>query len=156
MTEQQPNVPEPLAAWAGTWTGSGRGFYPTIEDFEYEEEITLVPTGRPFLLYTSRTWAPGRTRPMHTETGYLRVTDGGAVELLLTQPTGINELHRAEPTGDELDFAMVDLGRSPEAKTVHATRRRWRLIGDRLAYDFWMSHADTPMTHHLEAELDRG
>src|SRR5699024_12596663 len=94
MTEQQRAVPEPLAAWAGTWTGTGRGFYPTIEDFDYEEEITLVPTGRPFLLYTSRTWTPGRTRPMHTETGYLRVTNDGAVELLLTPPTGINALPR--------------------------------------------------------------
>jgi len=29
------------------------------------------------------------------------------------------------------------------------------LDGGTLVYDLWMAHADTPLTHHLHAELRR-
>ena len=142
-----------LAAFAGHWIGGGEGHYPTIEDFAYEEEITLAPSGRPFLIYQSRTWSPGRTKPMHTESGYLRRTDSGAVELLLSQPTGFTELHRGELIDGVLELSMHAIGASPEAKPVHATRRRLAIEDGELRYNMWMSHADTPMTHHLRAQL---
>lgn len=144
-----------LAAFAGHWIGGGEGFYPTIEDFTYEEEITLTPSGKPFLMYHSRTWSTGRTMPLHTENGYLRRTHSGAVELLIAQPTGFTELHRGELVDGVLDFSMESLGASPESKPVHATRRRLRIENGALRYDMWMSHADTPMTHHLTAALNR-
>ncbi|WP_024796182.1 FABP family protein [Tomitella biformata] len=144
-----------LAAFAGHWTGTGTGHYPTIADFAYEEEITFTPSGRPFLTYHSRTWSPGRTKPMHTENGYLRRTGSGAVELLISQPTGFTELHRGELVDGVLELELVNLGASPEAKPVHATRRRLTVAEEVVGYDMWMSHADTPMTHHLTAELRR-
>ena len=144
-----------LAVFAGHWIGGGEGHYPTIEDFTYEEEITLTVSGRPFLTYHSRTWSPGRTKPMHTENGYLRRTGAGAVELLVSQPTGFTELHRGDLVDGVLDLSLVSLGASPEAKPVHATRRRLSVVDGALGYDMWMSHADTPMTHHLNAVLRR-
>lgn len=144
-----------LAAFAGHWIGAGEGHYPTISDFAYEEEITLTPSGKPFLTYHSRTWSPGRTKPMHTENGYLRRTDSGAVELLISQPTGFAEIHRGALADGVLDLELVSITASPEAKPVHAVRRRLALADETLGYDMWMAHADTPLTHHLKAELRR-
>ncbi len=144
-----------LGAFAGRWIGGGEGFYPTIEDFTYEEELTLTPSGKPFLVYQSRTWSPGRAMSLHTENGYLRKTDSGAVELLISQPTGFTEIHRGTLTDGVLDLAMESIVGSPEAKPVHATGRRFKIVDGVLSYDMWMSHADTPMTHHLNATLRR-
>ena len=41
----------PLAWLVGTWRGKGRGEYPTIEPFEFEQEVVFNHDGRPFLNY---------------------------------------------------------------------------------------------------------
>ncbi|WP_026917291.1 FABP family protein [Gordonia shandongensis] len=148
-------APRSLATFAGLWRGPGEGHYPTIDDFTYTEEIELTEVpGKPFLSYRSRTRAGDDGRALHTEVGYLRpVADG--VELLITQPTGFTEIHRASGDGSLLDFDEHDLGVSPDAKDVRSVRRRWRIDGDTLQYDLWMAFADIPMTHHLRAELRR-
>ncbi|MGF7124832.1 FABP family protein [Rhodococcus sp. TAF43] len=157
MDQTQPDLLAPLgdlAAFAGRWVGGGAGHYPTIDDFAYDEEIELSPSGKPFLFYRSRTRKPGGGMPMHTETGYLRLTDGVA-ELLVTQPTGFVEIHRATLSDGILDFAPHALSASPDAKPVHEIRRRFAVDGDVLSYDMWMAFDTTPMTHHLRAELRR-
>ncbi|CAM2951530.1 FABP family protein [Prescottella defluvii] len=159
MDQTQPDLLAPLgdlAAFAGRWVGGGTGHYPTIDDFAYDEELELTASGKPFLFYRSRTRGPGGGMPMHTETGYLRLTDGVA-ELLITQPTGFVEIHRATLADGVLDFASHTLEASPDAKPVHEIRRRFELLEDGtvLAYDMWMAFDDVPMTHHLRAELRR-
>ncbi|GAA4756827.1 FABP family protein [Gordonia alkaliphila] len=154
-TQSAPSPTDPLAAFAGVWRGAGEGHYPTIDDFTYTEEIELSPVpGKPFLFYRSRTKAGDDGRPLHTETGYLRPA-GDLVELLIAQPTGFVEIQRAALVDGVLDFTEVTLGASPDAKDVHAVRRRFVLDGDTLSYDMWMSFADVPMTHHLRAALQR-
>ncbi|EME15280.1 FABP family protein [Rhodococcus triatomae] len=144
-----------LGVFAGSWTGTGTGHYPTIESFSYEEEIefTEMP-GKPFLAYRSRTWSPARERPLHTENGYLR-RSGGAVELLVSQPTGFVEIQRGDLVDGVLDLTLLSFARSPDAKPVHEVRRRLVVGGDTLTYDLWMAHAETPLTHHLTARLQR-
>ncbi|PTR25579.1 uncharacterized protein DUF1794 [Rhodococcus sp. OK519] len=159
MDQTQPDLLAPLgelAAFAGRWTGGGSGHYPTIDDFSYDEEIELSPSGKPFLFYRSRTRKPGGGMPMHTETGYLRLA-GDTVELLVTQPTGFVEIHRATLSDGVLGFTAHALNASPDAKPVHQIRRRFELLEDgaALAYDMWMAFDTTPMTHHLRAELRR-
>ncbi len=144
-----------LRIFEGTWVGDGHGHYPTIDDFSYEEEVEFTATpGKPFLAYRSRTWSPGRERPMHTESGYLRRA-GRNVELLVSQPTGFVEIQRGEIESGVLDLTPVLVAASPDAKPVHAIRRRFTVAADVLSYDLWMAHADTPLTHHLQAELHR-
>ena len=57
--------------------------------------------GRPFLEWHSHTWlldeAGDRVRPLATELGFWRPLDGGEIELLLTQNTGILEMYVGRP-----------------------------------------------------------
>jgi len=147
----------PVAGLIGRWRGPGHGEYPTVAPFEYTEELTFTDVGKPFLVYLQRTWSP-QGGPMHTETGYLRVSGEGDVEFILAQPTGQTELAEGplvtEPGGfsAQLHSRMVN---AASAKTVEATIRRLRLAGDRLTTSFAMAAVGTPMTHHLSSTLHR-
>jgi hypothetical protein len=96
---------------------------------------------------------------MHAETGYLRGPIDGHVELILAQPTGFGEVATITVAEDAgalvLDGARTVLARSASAKPVEDVRRRFRLDGDTLHYDLWMTYAGHADTHHLRAVLHR-
>ena len=112
------SVPEGLRPLVGTWRGKGRGYYPTIKNFEYDEvrlerlrldfghcdvdvkcsryislalqELTFTHTGKPFLVMVQKTYNPSTKVPMHTETGYLHLVNHGKLLTLTTaDPTGV-------------------------------------------------------------------
>ena len=149
-----------LQGLLGAWHGRGHGDYPTIEPFDYLEEVVIGHVGKPFLAYGQRTRHAETDQPLHAETGYLRPgRDDGTVELVIAQPTGITEVHTGTVTRDDdrlvLDLRCDALGLTPTARRVTAVRRRLEVTGEALAYDLWMGHADTPETHHLAASLHR-
>ena len=149
----------PLAALVGTWHGEGDGAYPTIETFRYREEVEFVHDGRPVLAYRQRTWRIDADTPMHTESGYLRGPIDGRVELVVAQPTGFGEVALLDVREDAealvLEGARTTLTRSPSAKPVADVRRTFRLDGDTLHYDLWMTYGGHEDTHHLRAILHR-
>lgn len=159
MTDLHPDV-EPLGVLLGTWRGSGHGAYPTIEPFDYVEEVTFGHVGKPFLAYQQRTRHAETGLPLHAEAGYLRPGGRpGTAELVIAQPTGITEAH-AGTTSTEDGSLVVDLrceapGLTPTAKRVTVVRRRLVVAGDELTYDLWMGVDETPETHHLHATLHR-
>src|SRR3954470_15687317 len=83
----------PLAWVLGTWEGAGVGGYPTIESFNFGQELSFTHIGKPFLIYASRTWKiedDGTLgRPLCMETGYWRPRPDHQVEVTLAHPTGI-------------------------------------------------------------------
>lgn len=141
----------------GTWRGTGRGEYPSIESFQYTEELTFTDVGKPFLHYAQRTWSPAGA-PMHVETGYLRLPEDGTIELILAQPTGQTELAEGrfapehEGFSAELHSGVVN---SASAKRVDATTRWYHLRSDELTTRFSMAAVGHPMTHHLHSVLTR-
>jgi hypothetical protein len=151
---------EPLAVLLGTWEGEGSGHYPTIEPFTYGERVTFGHTGKPFLTYQQVTWRADDGTPLHAETGYLRAVPGIAigalaVEWVLAHPTGIAEVEEGRLVDGVLELRATTVGRTATAKPVHSLRRQFVLGEDRLRYDLWMAHAETPETHHLQATLFR-
>ena len=90
---------EPLAFLVGTWRGTGKGEYPTIEPFDYEEELTFEHVGDTFLLYEQRSWSPENGAPIHFERGFLRPGEDGLIELTLAHPLGLTEVSEGELVG---------------------------------------------------------
>ena len=157
MPELHPAVAV-LAPLLGTWAGRGSGDYPTIEDFDYLEEVTFGHVGKPFLSYAQRTRGSDGA-PMHAETGYLRVPAAGRVELVLAQPSGITEIDEGTVAvdGDALVIELVSesVGRTSSAKEVLSVSRSIRVEGDDLTYTLSMGAMGLPLQHHLTATLHR-
>lgn len=146
-----------VAAILGTWRGEGHGEYPTITPFRYTEELTFTDLGKPFLHYVQRTRSPDGA-PMHTETGYLRISGGTAMELVLAQPTGQTELAEGPLTLTDDGFTCTldsRVANSASAKHVETTRRQLTLAGDELTTRFAMAAVGVPLTHHLASQLQR-
>lgn len=150
---------EPLAPLVGTWAGRGSGEYPTIEPFGYLEEVVVSHVGKPFLVYGQKTKATTDGKPLHAETGYLRVPRPGRVELVLAHPSGITEIELGSyATSDnviELELTAYSIGLTPTAKEVTALGRSLRIDGDELSYSVQMGAVGQPMQRHLSALLHR-
>jgi hypothetical protein len=149
---------ERFAFLLGEWAGPGQGSYPTIEPFEYVERINFANAGKPFLAYSQRTAAADDGRPLHAETGYLRVPAPGVVELVITHPTGIEVdegTWREDGDAIVIDLRSTSVGRTATAKQVDAIERTFRCTPEVITYDLRMAAVGQPMTHHLHAELRR-
>lgn len=150
---------EPLSRLIGTWSGAGRGVYPTIESFDYAEEITFSQVGKPFLAYAQRTRATDDGRPLHAEMGYLRLPAPDRAELILAHPTGLTEILEGTVHVDEtmiiIDLRSSTVGRSATAKEVTVTERTFRIKDDQVDYDMRMAAVGQPLQHHLSATLHR-
>jgi hypothetical protein len=148
-----------LVALLGTWAGEGAGEYPTIQPFGYVEEVTFGHAGKPFLTYGQRTRASDDSRPLHAETGYIRVPSPGRVELVLAHPTGITEIQEGtlsvSGTTVEMELNATTIGRTASAKTVTALSRSIRVDGDELTYTLRLGAVGQPLQHHLAATLRR-
>lgn len=156
--ELHPNLVE-LAPLLGTWSGRGTGVYPTIDTFDYFEEVVFGHAGKPFLAYQQRTRDAADGKPLHVETGYLRVPQPGHLEWVLAHPTGITEIEvgRYTVAGPVItaELATTAVGLSPTAKEVTALERSLRIDGDELTYTLGMAAVGLPMQEHLSAVLLR-
>lgn len=172
MTTEQSVTPpelhpdlEPLRGLVGTWRGPGTGTYPTIDSFDYIEEVTFSHVGKPFLIYGQKTRNAMTGAGLHVETGYWRLvaatadgdepSDAQGVEVVLSHPTGIVEVDVGEFDGSVIDLRSLVIHGTPTAKSVTEVRRRFELVGDELRYDLAMAAVGLPLTHHLSASLQR-
>lgn len=148
-----------LAPLLGTWQGQGSGTYPTIEPFDYLEEVAFSHVGKPFLVYGQKTRSAADGKPLHAETGYLRVPRPNHVELVLAHPSGITEIevgtYTADGTTIVLEMTAAKIGLTPTAKEVTALGRSFRVDGDELSYSLQMGAVGQPLQHHLAAILHR-
>ncbi len=147
---------ERIAFLAGVWRGGGHGDYPTIDPFDYIEEIEISPLpAKPVLWYRQRTRRAGTDDPLHAESGYLRPIADGRVELALAQPTGLVETHIGDVDGTTVSLRSTLVGRTETAVEVTEVERRIRVEGDRLSYRLSMAAVGQPLQLHLDATLER-
>lgn len=154
-----------LLPFIGVWRGRGSGEYPTIEPFEYAQEIRISHDGRPFLAYESRAWVVTQEgkpiRPGGREVGWWRpVHDGDGkatdeIEALYCTPTGIMELHLGRVTGVRLEMATDAVMRTSTAKEVTAGQRWYGIVDRALLYAQDMAAVGQPLVSHLAARLHR-
>lgn len=153
-----------LVPYIGLWRGRGKGGYPTIEDFDYGQEIRISHDGRPFLCYESRAWLLDEqsqpVRPAMREVGWWRpvASDGrptGEIEALLTNPTGIMELYLGKIDGTRVELATDAVMRTSTAKEVNAGHRLFGIVEGALLYAQEMAAMGHGMTPHLSARLIR-
>ncbi|HEX8629477.1 MAG TPA: FABP family protein [Catenuloplanes sp.] len=153
-----------LLPFVGLWRGRGRGGYPTIDDFDYAQEIRISHDGRPFLHYESRAWLldadSGPLRPSGREIGWWRPVLAGdrptdEVEALMMSPTGIMELYLGTATGTRLELATDAVIRTATAKEVTAGHRLFGIVEGALLYAQEMAAVGNPLSPHLSARLIR-
>ena len=144
-----------LAFLLGHWVGEGAGEYPTIDDFEYREQVWFEHVGKPFLTYRQATRDAATGLPLHAESGYLRPVGRDRIELVLSQPSGIVELHEGTVAGQQLRLHSTLVVTTATAKEVTEVRRSLDVVDDELTYNLSMAAVGQPLTHHLRATLRR-
>ena len=156
--EPHPDL-APIAFLLGRWEGAGVGGYPTIESFQFGQEISFTHNGKPYLSYVSRTWlldaagVPGR--PLAMETGFWRPRPEGRLEVVLAHPTGIVEIYLGEVSGTKIEMATDLVASTESAKEVRAGHRLYGLVGVDLAYAFDMAAVGQSLQPHISAQLKR-
>jgi hypothetical protein len=163
LPEEHPAL-APLSFLLGRWEGLGKGDYPTIEAFDFIQEVTFTHNGKPFLIYASRSWLLEKDgtkgRPLGMETGFWRPQPGNHVEVLLTHPTGIAEIYLGEVSGTKVEMATDAVARTASAKAVTAGKRLYGLVDSQrpgekdLAWAYDMAAMGQPLQPHLWARLE--
>ncbi|KAI8583341.1 hypothetical protein K450DRAFT_223156 [Umbelopsis ramanniana AG] len=156
MAEQS----HPLNFLFGTWKGTGKGVYPTISPFEYEEEISFTPSPKGFLIYSQRSWTLDEVKkPLHVETGYVRVPNPKKVEMVISQPTGVVSVEEGTIDGTVIQVETISLARTSSAKAPYVTQfvRRFQVNVEESTLHSTMGMATeaTDLTQHLESTLKR-
>ncbi len=149
----------PVAWMLGTWRGNGHGDYPTIEKFEFGQELIFTHDGRPFLHYMARSWITDengeKVRDAAIETGFLRCVGEGKVEFLLTHSSGVSELWVGEAADGKLEMITDAVMRSGTAKEVTGGKRLYGNVEGDLLYAYDMAAVGQPVQPHLWARLKR-
>ncbi len=150
----------PVAFLLGQWQGNGRGDYPTIDAFQFGQEVGFTHDGRPFLHYFSRTWliddSGGEVRPLALETGFLRPQEDGGVELMLTHQSGYVEIYYGKVDGAKIELGTDAVVRTRTAKEYVGGHRLYGLVDGDLLWTFDMAAVGQPMQSHIWARLKRG
>lgn len=157
-----------LVTLDGVWRGEGEGYLPNGDTFAYREQASFIADGsRRLVRYTfedaivedATPEDGGRAeRPSHVETGIIRVTDEGALELFSAQTGRTEVLTGAAQVGEggvELALASTAVGNDDR---IASTRRLFRIGRDTLDIRSWLTLASTPEIerHHTTIRLKRG
>ncbi len=149
----------PLAWLLGTWRGNGHGDYPTIDRFEFGQELIFAHDGRPFFHYFSRTWIiddnGDKVRDSALETGFIRCRPGRQLEVLLTHATGFAEVWYGEIGDARFEITTDAVVRTESAKEVTAGKRLYGYVDGDLLYAYDMAAMGQSLQPHIWARLQR-
>jgi hypothetical protein len=158
----RPTTGNPLfSLLVGTWTGEGRGEYPTIHSFDYRESLIFTRRDDLSLAYEQRTQKryDGQTDWLvsHWENGFIRILENGELEMVNAQSGGRCEvlIANADVHDDliRIHFRSRTIINDPR---LVCTERVFELRGDRLHYEMLMqtTKADQ-LISHLKIDLGR-
>jgi hypothetical protein len=151
----------PLAWLIGTWAGNGHGEYPTIDDFQFGQELLFQQDGRPFIHFMSRSWivdAQGNhVREAAQETGFIRPQEDRTLEVVMAHNTGFVEIWHGELHEEQPRFEIVSdtVARTATAKEYAGGKRLYGYVNGDLLYAFDMAAMGQPLQPHTHAQLKR-
>lgn len=149
----------PVAWLLGTWQGNGHGDYPTIEPYQFGQELIFTHDGRPFFHYFARAWIVDeqgeKVRDAALETGFLRCRPEGRLELLLAHNTGFVEIWHGEAETAKFELATDAVVRTESAKEYVAGKRLYGLVEGDLLYAYDMAAMGQELQPHTWARLQR-
>ncbi|XP_047402237.1 peroxynitrite isomerase THAP4 isoform X1 [Sciurus carolinensis] len=154
-------VVEPLSWMLGTWLSDppGAGTYPTLQPFQYLEEVHISHVGQPMLNFSFNSFHPDTRRPLHRECGFIRLKpDTNKVAFVSAQNTGVVEVEEGEVNGQELCIASHSIARISFAKEPHVEQitRKFRLNSEgKLEQTVSMATTTQPLTQHLHVTYKR-
>src|SRR5215216_5936238 len=126
----------------GTWTGEGRGQFPSVTSFGYRETLTFTRRDEKILAYEQRTQKlyDGQMEWLesHWESGFIRILESGKLELTSAQ-IGRTEVlaGHVESTDNLFRIRFVSKTIANDPRMVSSTRT-FQLDGDRLRYEMEM------------------
>jgi hypothetical protein len=149
----------PIAWLLGTWRGNGHGDYPTIEPFQFGQEVIFTHDGRPFFHYMSRAWIVddegNKVRDAAIETGFFRCKADGSLEVVLAHNTGFIEVWYGTSEGAKVEITTDAVGRTETAKEVTGGHRLYGLVEGDLLWAYDMAAVGQPLQPHLWGRLVR-
>ncbi|XP_047394267.1 peroxynitrite isomerase THAP4-like [Sciurus carolinensis] len=115
-------VVELLSWMLGTWLSDppGAGTYPTLQPFQYLEEVHISHVGQPMLKFSFDSFHPDTRRPLHRECGFIRLKpDTNKVAFVSAQNTGVVEVEEGKVNGQKLGIASHSIARISFTKEPH-------------------------------------
>jgi hypothetical protein len=149
----------PIAWLLGTWRGNGHGDYPTIEAFQFGQEVIFTHDGRPFFHYMSRSWVVdeqgNKVRDGAIETGFFRAKADGSLEVVMTHHTGFVEIWYGQAEGAKVEITTDAVVRTQTAKEYTGGHRLYGLVEGDLLWAFDMQAMGQKLQPHLWGRLVR-
>jgi hypothetical protein len=149
----------PIAWLLGTWRGNGHGDYPTIDTFEFGQELIFTHDGRPFFHYMSHAWIVdeqgNKVRDAAIETGFFRCKAGGELEVVLTHNTGFVEIWYGQAGEAKVEIATDAVARTASAKDYSAGHRLYGLVDSDLLWAYDMAAMGERLQPHMWGRLVR-
>ncbi|XP_072967653.1 peroxynitrite isomerase Rv2717c [Typha angustifolia] len=142
----------PLSYLLGRWRGEGEGGFPTINSFQYGEELLFSHSGKPVIAYTQKTWKLSSGEPMHAESGYWRPKPDGSIEVLIAQSTGLVEVQKGSYDAENKTVTLRSelVGNASKVKEIS---RSFKVTNGELSYVVQMATTMTSLQPHLKALL---
>ena len=143
----------PVAWLLGTWRGNGHGDYPTIEPFQFGQELIFTHDGRPFFHYMARAWIVDekgeKVRDAAIETGFLRAAARGQASRSCSPTTPASwRSGTAPPSGGKLEITTDAVARTETAKEYVGGKRLYGNVEGDLLYAYDMAAMGQALQPH--------
>jgi hypothetical protein len=160
MSKDSMTTSQIFSLFEGTWSGEGRGGYPTVTSFDYRETLTFTRRDEKTLAYEQRTQKryDGTTEwlPSHWESGFIRSLDNGDLEMTCAQIGRTEVLIGSVESVDamvRIHFVSKIITNDPR---MVSSARTFELVGDTLRYEAEMHTIKVDrLTKHLGIALQR-
>ena len=148
----------PVAWLLGTWRGNGHGDYPTIEPFQFGQELIFTHDGRPFFHYMSRAWIvdderrEGPRRRASRPASCAAAPRAGWSSCSPTTPAS-SRSGTATAEGGKLELTTDAVARTETAKEYVGGKRLYGNVEGDLLYAFDMAAMGQALQPHTWARL---